>query len=233
MDDLSLIQRVAVWALPVLFAITVHESAHGWMARRLGDSTAYMLGRLTLNPIKHIDPIGTLVVPVIMLLLPGSFIFGWAKPVPVSWQNLKNPKRDMALVALAGPISNFLMAVFWALVMRGVTEFWGGQDLQGMFLLLVCAAGIYINTVLMLLNLLPIPPLDGGRVLVGILPVNLSVKLAKIEPYGMVILILLFMLGWLGIVIAPVMIFILAALCSVGGVSFSTLTSLIGILFGH
>lgn len=205
MNDLSLMQNIAVWALPVLFAITVHEVAHGWMARRLGDPTAMMLGRLTLNPIKHVDPIGTFLVPVGLLLMHSPFLFGWAKPVPVTWQNLKHPKRDMALVAVAGPLANLLMAVLWALVMKlglfiGNDSAWIAQPMVYMG-----AAGISINIALMVLNLLPIPPLDGGRVLAGLLPGPMSWQLSRIEPYGFIILLALLVTNVLGAVMAPPM----------------------------
>jgi len=202
MEDLTTVQRVVVWALPVLFAITVHEVAHGWVARKLGDPTAMMLGRLTLNPVKHIDPIGTVVVPVVLLLL-GGFIFGWAKPVPVTWENLKNPRRDMALVAVAGPLANLLMAIGWALIMKlGVTL---GSDMHWLAwpLIYMGGAGIAINAILMLLNLLPIPPLDGSRVLMGLLPGPLAWKLGRIEPYGLIIMVLLLVSGVLGTILMP------------------------------
>ena len=198
MNELTTIQTIAVWALPVLFAITVHEVAHGWVARQLGDPTAMMLGRLTLNPIKHIDPVGTVAVPLVLVIL-GGFVFGWAKPVPVTWENLRHPKRDMALVAIAGPMSNLIMAFLWAFVMK-LGLILGAQQGVGMGLLLMGAAGIKINLILMLLNLLPIPPLDGGRVLGGLLPGPWSWRLSRIEPYGIfIVLALLFtgVLGWL------------------------------------
>lgn len=202
MEELTLVQRVAVWALPILFAITVHEVAHGWVAKKLGDPTAMMLGRLTLNPIKHIDPIGTIVVPVALLLL-GGFIFGWAKPVPVTWENLKNPKRDMALVAIAGPLANLMMAILWALVMKLGFVLGGSFDFLVWPLIYMGGAGITINIVLMLLNLLPIPPLDGGRVLAGILPGPWAWKLSRIEPYGFMIIVALLMTGMLGKILGP------------------------------
>ncbi len=231
MNELSLIQKVAVWSLPVLFAITVHETAHGWMARKLGDPTAYMLGRLTLNPLKHIDLVGTILVPLLMILI-SPFVFGWAKPVPVAWKNLSNPKRDMALVALAGPIANFLMAVAWALLMRVLASLGSMDDMALLFALLVCTAGMFINSVLFTLNLLPLPPLDGGRIITGVLPLNLSLKFAKIEPYGLVILIVLLVLGWLSIIITPIVFFMLAALAGLAGVTFSTLLAFVNVLFG-
>lgn len=202
MDDLNLMQRIAVWTLPVLFAITVHEVAHGWVARRLGDPTAYMLGRLTLNPVKHIDPIGTLLVPGLLLMM-GGFIFGWAKPVPVAWENLRNPKRDMAIVALAGPVANLLMAILWALVMKAGLVFGGQLDLLARPLVYMGAAGIAINVMLMVLNLLPLPPLDGGRVVAGLLPDSLAHAYNRIEPYGFFILLGLLISGALAYIMTP------------------------------
>ena len=202
MDDLSLVQRIAVWTLPVVFAITVHEVAHGWVARRFGDSTAYMLGRLTLNPVKHVDPIGTLLVPGLLLWM-GGFIFGWAKPVPVAWENLRNPKRDMAIVALAGPVANLLMAILWALLMK-VGLLLGGQlDMLARPLVYMGAAGISINVMLMVLNLLPLPPLDGGRVMAGLLPDQLAQAYNRIEPFGFFILLGLLISGVLGYIMTP------------------------------
>ncbi len=217
MEELTTIQRVVVWALPVLFAITVHEVAHGWVAKQLGDPTAMMLGRLTLNPIKHIDPIGTVVVPLVLLLM-GGFIFGWAKPVPVTWENLKNPKRDMALVAVAGPLSNLLMAILWALVMK--LGFMIGNAMPSLAwpLIYMGGAGIAINAILMLLNLLPLPPLDGGRVLAGLLPGPWAWKLSRIEPYGLIILVVLLATGMLGQILSPPMRLLEGALFSLAGV---------------
>ncbi|HEB77645.1 MAG TPA: site-2 protease family protein, partial [Methylothermaceae bacterium] len=167
MEELTLAQKLAVWVLPILFAITLHEVAHGWVAWLLGDDTAKRFGRLSLNPIYHIDLIGTVAVPLIMLLL-GGFIFGWAKPVPVDYGRLRHPKRDMALVALAGPGSNLCMALGWALLAR--LGIWLEMAYVSVPLIYMGAAGIFFNLVLMVLNLLPVPPLDGGRVLVGVLP---------------------------------------------------------------
>lgn len=198
----DIIQRIAIWALPVLFAITVHEVAHGWAARRLGDPTAMMLGRLTLNPIKHIDPIGTIILPILMMWM-SNFVFGWAKPVPVTWENLKHPKRDMALVALAGPLSNLLMAILWAVIMKIGLSMQGTADWLALPLLYMGGAGIYINSILLVLNLLPIPPLDGGRVLSGLLPGPWSYQLNRIEPYGLFILLALIFTGVLGSILGP------------------------------
>lgn len=204
MDDLSVVQRIAAWALPVLLAITVHEVAHGWMALRLGDKTAMMMGRLTLNPIKHIDPIGTLLVPGLLLLM-GGFIFGWAKPVPVTWENLRNPKRDMALVALAGPMSNLLMALLWAAILKLglVLATAGSAELIALPLIYMGGAGITINLILMVLNLLPLPPLDGGRIVASLLPDKLSWQFNQLERWGFVILLGLMVAGVLGKVLWP------------------------------
>lgn len=202
MNELSIIQRIAIWALPVIFAVTVHEVAHGWTANRLGDRTALMLGRVTLNPLKHIDPIGTLLIPAILLIM-GGFVFGWAKPVPVTWENLRKPKRDMALVALAGPAVNFIMAVLWALVIKL------GLMLDSVMpqlvepLVYMGAAGVMINLVLMVLNLLPMPPLDGGRIVSSLLPGPLAWKYNQIERYGILILLLLLASGMLDYIMGP------------------------------
>ncbi|MEA2080849.1 MAG: site-2 protease family protein [Pseudomonadota bacterium] len=212
----SLVQQISAWVLPVLLAITVHETAHGWVARRFGDKTAEMLGRLTLNPIKHIDPLGSILVPALMLLLPGGFVFGWAKPVPVDWRNFKHPKRDMAWVAVAGPASNLLMALVWALAAR-VALGLSADNWIALPLLFMGVAGIFINTILMVLNLLPLPPLDGGRVLTGLLPAPYAYKFARIEPYGFFILVALLVTGVLAIVLWPVVKLFLQFMASVAG----------------
>lgn len=218
MEELNLMQRIAVWVIPVLFAITVHETAHGWMALRLGDPTAKMLGRLTLNPIRHIDPIGTILVPGVMLML-GGFLFGWAKPVPITWENLRNPKRDMAWVAAAGPLSNLVMALFWALFARlGLTIGNASGDLA-MYMMYTGVAGIFINTILMLLNLLPLPPLDGSRVVSALLPGPLAYRYGRLEPYGLPILILLLVTGLLGKILWPLVIMGLLGFAAVAGFS--------------
>lgn len=195
------LQTIAIWALPVLFAVTVHEVAHGWMAKKLGDPTAQRLGRLTLDPLRHIDPIGTLLVPGLLILLRTGFIFGWAKPVPITWSNLRRPRRDMALVALAGPGANLIMALMWALLGRlalGLPSLWVARPLYDM-----SNAGVTINIVLMVLNLLPLPPLDGSRVLSGILPSRWAWRYNQIEPYGILILLLLMGTGILGRILWP------------------------------
>lgn len=202
MIELSLVQKITVWILPVLFAITVHEVAHGWMASKLGDTTAKMLGRLTLNPFKHIDLIGTIILPILLLFI-GGFIFGWAKPVPVTWQNLKHPKRDMAFVALAGPMANFIMAFIWTLVIKlGLISIPLLGD-AGYLLAYMGQAGIIINVVLMVLNLLPIPPLDGSRILISLLPARLGEGLSRIEPYGFFIILGLLATGLLSHILSP------------------------------
>lgn len=203
MLDFSLPQKIAIWALPVLFAITVHEVAHGYVASRLGDRTAQMMGRLTLNPLKHIDPIGTVLVPLVMLLLPGGFLFGWAKPVPIGYRNLNNPKRDMAIVAAAGPLSNLLMALGWALLLRLSVALLQSMPWAAQPLFFMAQAGIAINLILMVLNLVPVPPLDGGRVLTGLLPMPQAARFAAIEPYGLMIVVALLVSGVLGRLLQP------------------------------
>jgi len=213
MFDLSLVQKIAVWIVPVLLAITVHEVAHGWVASKLGDRTALMLGRLTLNPFRHVDPVGTILIPGLLLLMQAGFIFGYAKPVPVDWRNLHHPKRDMAVVAAAGPLVNLLMAIGWALLIRA------GYLLgtTGAALVFMGVAGIFINTVLMTLNLLPLPPLDGGRVLTGLLPGRWAWYFSRIEPYGFFILIGLLVTGILGMILWPLINLVWSALLPVSG----------------
>jgi Zn-dependent protease len=216
MLQVSTVQQISAWVMPVLLAITVHETAHGLVARRFGDKTAEMLGRLTLNPIKHIDPVGTILVPALMLLLPGGFVFGWAKPVPVDWRNFKHPKQDMAWVAVAGPASNLVMALAWALAAR-VALGLPADNWIALPLLFMGVAGIFINTILMVLNLLPLPPLDGGRVVTGLLPAPYAYQFARIEPYGFFILVALLVTGVLGVFMWPVVKLVLQFLASVAG----------------
>jgi Zn-dependent protease len=201
-DEFSLVQKIIIWTIPVIFAITAHEVAHGWVALRLGDRTAQMMGRLTLNPIKHIDPIGTILIPGLLLLI-GGFIFGYAKPVPVTYQNLRNPKSDMAWVAVAGPVSNLIMAIIWAgVAMLGVVL--AESDIaMGLPMSYMGAAGILINAMLMVLNLLPLPPLDGGRILVSLLPGPMAWQVQRLEPYGFFILLGLLYFGLLGKLLWP------------------------------
>jgi Zn-dependent protease len=189
MNELSTIQRVVVWILPVIFAITVHEVAHGWVAKKKGDNTAFMLGRLTLNPIKHIDLLGTIVIPGLLLISGTGMIFGWAKPVPVDSRHFKNPRKDMALVAIAGPVSNILMAIGWALLIRLAIII--ESDFVTLPLIYTGIAGISINLILALINLIPIPPLDGSRVLSAFLPSKWAWRYNQIERYGFIILMAL------------------------------------------
>ena len=224
--ELSTLQKIAVWLLPVLFAITVHETAHGWMALKLGDRTAQMLGRLSLNPIRHIDPVGTLLVPALMLAFTG-IVFGWAKPVPITWQNLHQPRRDTALVAIAGPVSNLLMGLFWALVITAGALLGG---MPGVYLILAGTAGIFINTILLVLNLLPLPPLDGSRVVGALLPGKLAWHYSRIEPYGFIILALLLVTGLLGEILWPLIGQVLALLGGIAGLAGNELSALLSLL---
>jgi Zn-dependent protease len=191
----ELIQTVLIYALPVLFAITVHEAAHGYAARYFGDHTAAMLGRITLNPIKHIDPIGTILMPLLLYFsTSGAFLFGYAKPVPVNFSNLRHPKRDMIWVALAGPASNFIQAILWAVVMVALVV----AGVQERFFLEMARAGILVNLVMWAFNLFPLPPLDGGRIVVGLLPTRAAITFSRIEPYGFFIVLALVLLGIVG-----------------------------------
>jgi Zn-dependent protease len=204
----ELIRTITVYALPVLFAITLHEAAHGYVARMFGDDTAHVAGRITLNPLKHIDPVGTIAVPLAILLLSklsggAGLLFGWARPVPVNFARLRHPRRDMIWVAGAGPGANLLMAVLWAMFLTlqeslGVTE---------VFFRAMAVAGVQVNLILMALNLLPLPPLDGGRIAVGLLPRRLGLAYARIEPFGLPILITLLVTGTLGFFLRPFLAF--------------------------
>jgi len=197
--DLTYLQKIAIYALPVIFAITVHEAAHGFAARFFGDMTADRAGRITLNPLKHIDPIGTILVPALTLLV-GGILFGWAKPVPVDFSRLRNPKRDMLWVAAAGPASNFVMALFWALMIKLSVS---SPNIYSEPMALMGQAGVMINVVLMVLNLLPLPPLDGGRIAVSLLPNHMAYKYAQVERFGLIILIGLLATGILGRIMDP------------------------------
>src|SRR5438132_2889677 len=204
--DLSL-ATIVLWAVPVVFAITLHEAAHGYVARQFGDQTAYMLGRVTLNPLKHIDPIGTIAVPgflIAMSVLTKAplFIFGWAKPVPVQFANLRNPKRDMFWVAVAGPMANLVMAIGWGFLLRVAAPDGTAGDAG---IAQMAVAGVQVNLMLMALNLLPILPLDGGRVAVSLLPHSLAVGYSRFEPYGFMIVILLLATGVLNVLMLPIL----------------------------
>ncbi len=202
----DLILTIAIYALPVIFAITLHEAAHGYVAKHFGDLTAYAQGRISLNPLRHIDMTGTIIVPLALLLVSKLFggsgiLFGWAKPVPVNFSGLRHPKRDMLWVAAAGPGANLLMALFWALVLKFAVSV--PESTYALSMGMMGKAGIQINVVLMVLNLFPIPPLDGGRIAVSLLPHSLSYRFSRIEPYGMFILLLLLFSGILGIIMWP------------------------------
>jgi Zn-dependent protease len=194
-DLAKLIQTVAIYALPVIFAITVHEAAHGYAARHFGDNTAYVMGRMTLNPLKHIDPVGTILMPLLLYFATsGAFLFGYAKPVPVNFGQLRNPKRDMIWVALAGPASNFFQALLWALLLVGLVA----SGVQERFFVSMAQAGILVNLVMWAFNLFPLPPLDGGRVLAGLLPWRQAQWLERIEPWGFFIVMGLVIAGVVG-----------------------------------
>jgi Zn-dependent protease len=202
MQELSTVQQIAIAILPVILAITVHEAAHGFVADKLGDKTARLAGRVTLNPFKHIDPIGTVVLPLGMYVLTG-FMFGWAKPVPVNWRNLRKPKRDSAIVAAAGPFSNFVMLLAWSLLLAfmpliGEMSQWAAVPLFHM-----ATFGILINAILMVLNLLPLLPLDGGRIVSSFLPAKIAYQYNKTESWGFVILLVLLFTGLLGKILTP------------------------------
>jgi Zn-dependent protease len=201
----QLIQTIAIAAIPILFAITLHEAAHGYVARHFGDMTAYQQGRISLNPLRHIDPVGTILFPLLTLWL-GGILFGWAKPVPVNFAALRNPKQDMLWVAIAGPASNLAMALGWALFYKLAWLFPGSYFAEP--LLNMAQIGIQINVVLMVLNLLPLPPLDGGRVAISLLPHRQAYQLAKIEPYGLFILIFLVISNLLGLILWPLVIMV-------------------------
>ena len=192
MDFASIIQTVAVYALPVLFAITLHEAAHGYAALRFGDNTAAMLGRITLNPLKHIDPVGTIAMPLLLYFATsGAFLFGYAKPVPVRFGNLNNPKRDMVWVALAGPFANFVQAFLWVVGIYVLNA----MGLEERFFYEMCRAGILVNLVMFAFNLFPLPPLDGGRILVGLLPIRAAMMVSRVEPWGFFIVMGLVLAG--------------------------------------
>ena len=217
MDVINNIQLLAVMVLPVLFAITVHEAAHGWVAKLLGDRTAEMLGRVTLNPLKHIDPIGTILVPLAIFVMSSlmggmGFLFGWAKPVPINWRNLHRPRRDMALVAVAGPGANLIMAILWGLAIKAGIALEPSTGWVAVPLQLMGLFGVLINVWLMVLNLFPLLPLDGGRVLTSLLPPRWSAAFGRLEPYGLFILLGLLVTGILGRILLPAVVLTISAL---------------------
>lgn len=209
-----MLESILIWVIPLVFAITLHEYGHGFVANYLGDGSAKMMGRLTLNPIKHIDPIGTIAVPLVLLLLPIGFIFGWAKPVPINPSSFKNPKSDMFWVAIAGPTMNFLMAVDWLIV--AIIAEW--LDIE--WLLLMASAGVFVNFLLAIVNLLPILPLDGGRMVSSILPRKLGFYYDKLEPYGLFVLIGLLYLGVFQVVVLPLLNDAMTLFSTISGVNF-------------
>lgn len=213
--DFTIIQKIAIWALPLIFAITVHEVAHGWVASRFGDQTARLSGRLTLNPVKHIDLIGTIIVPLMLLLLHSPALFGWAKPVPIDSRNLRNPRPQMVMVALAGPLSNLLMAFLWGAVAKC------GFYMSPWFskpMVLMGFAGIQINIMLCVLNCLPIPPLDGGRALSNVLPPRMAWHFQHVERYGFIILLVLMLTNILNFILIPPIIFLSNGVANMFGI---------------
>ena len=235
MIELTLIQKIAIFALPVIFAITLHEAAHGYVARYFGDTTAWMLGRVTANPLKHIDLVGTIIVPLTILVASkllggGALLFGWAKPVPVNFGQLRRPKQDMLWVAAAGPGMNLLMALFWALMIQlGLAL---GSGFASTPLVLMGAAGVFINVILMALNLIPLPPLDGGRIAVSLLPRNAAWQFSKLEPYGLFILLGLLFTGLLGTILWPLISLFLGLIAMLSGLETMKLLALIQIVLG-
>ena len=231
--ELNLVQTVAIYALPVVFAITLHEAAHGYVAKYFGDLTAYAEGRVSLNPLRHIDPVGTIAVPLVLLAVSklfagGGILFGWAKPVPVNFANLRRPKRDMLWVAAAGPFSNLAMALLWALALKfGVSN---PENYFALPLALMGAAGVFVNAIIMVLNLLPLPPLDGGRILVSLLPHRLAYNVSRVEPYGFIILIIMLFSGVLGMILWPVIGTMLTLIAAMIGVPLTELLRLANVL---
>ena len=206
MDLAHLVQTISIYALPVIFGITLHEAAHGYVAKHFGDTTAYVLGRVSLNPVRHIDPVGTIIVPLVILLVTSwgagqGMLFGWAKPVPVNYHALRKPKRDMMWVAAAGPAANLAMALGWALTAKLALVMPNNYFTDPLFL--ISQAGVTVNLVLMLLNLIPLLPLDGGRIVAGLLPTRMADQYARLEPWGFPILLALMFTNVLGIVLGP------------------------------
>lgn len=209
MPEIPLIQKIIIFAVPIIFAITVHEVAHGWVASKLGDQTARLMGRLTLNPLKHMDPIGTVLLPLVMIVTTGM-AFGWAKPVPVDWRNLHQPKRDMALVAVAGPAANLVMLIIWTLFMMLVSHLPGISPYVMLLLQEMGKVGIIINIILIALNLLPLPPLDGSRIVAAFLSPAMAVRYHQLERWGLMILIIMMFTGVLSKILQPMVSLLLS-----------------------
>lgn len=231
--ELNLVQTIAIYALPVIFAITLHEAAHGYVAKHFGDLTAYAEGRVSLNPLRHIDLVGTVAVPLALLAISKLFagsgiLFGWAKPVPVNFSNLRHPKRDMLWVAAAGPFSNLAMALLWAFAVKiGISM---PDNHFALPLALMGAAGVFINAIIMVLNLMPLPPLDGGRILVSLLPHRLAYNVSRVEPYGFIILIVMLFSGVLGMILWPVIGTLLSLIAAMIGLPVADLLRLANVL---
>lgn len=204
-DPYAFIRTLSVAAIPLLFAITLHEAAHGWTARHFGDRTAELLGRLSLNPLRHVDPVGTVIVPLLMLAM-GGFIFGWAKPVPVDFRNLRDPRRDMIPIAAAGPLANIAMAFGWVLLFRLMEALEPGPAGIQAFVREMCSKGLFFNILLAVFNLLPIPPLDGARMLRGLMPESVGRRLDSLEPYGLIIVVALLAIGVLDRILGPLFV---------------------------
>lgn len=220
MQSLSTIQTIVVWIIPVLLAITLHEAAHALIASWCGDTSAKALGRLSMNPFKHIDPVGTVLVPILVGILSAfHFVFGWAKPVPVDWRQLRNPRRDMAFVGAAGPVANLLMAFLWGMCVKFGVALKPSTSSIALFLALTGEAGIMINLVLAFLNLIPVPPLDGSRILASLLPLKWSYHYSRLEPYGFFIVVLLLLTGVLGWIIGPPIVWSIQFIHSCFGLS--------------
>jgi len=220
MDINGILHGISIWALPVMLAIVLHEVAHGWVADKLGDDTARWMGRLTLNPLKHIDPVGTVLVPLVLVVFGSPIIFGYAKPVPVNFRKLRHPKRDMVWVALAGPVTNILLALASTALLALMTSLPTDMEWLALPVAQMCQASILINLVLCIFNLLPLPPLDGGRVAVGLLPGRFAYQLSRIEPYGFVIIVVLLFMGVLQNVIGPAVMGSAGWLIGLAGVGF-------------